>query len=156
MIGYGIHTSVIYRVLWEQSLISVNTSGPIIWANRWTWAAGESDFNLMCPDIKGFPNLFEKTKESAEAFISTKLKHADIADTPIGSQRRKLLDLKVCKIIHQLSGEPIQQQIDYIQRSELSSSLFLILLHRCCAHPYHPHTLPPRLATRQLLLSLQG
>lgn len=88
----------------------------------------ESQASISCVlTSKDFPNLFEKTKESVEAFISTKLKHTDIADTPIGSQRRKLLDLKVCKIIRRLSGELTQQRIDYIQRSELSSSLFFYL-----------------------------
>lgn len=89
----------------------------------------ESQTSISCVlTWKDFPNLFEKTKESVEAFILTKLKHTDIADTPIGSQRRKLLDLKVCEIIRRLSGEPTQQRIDYIQRSELSSSLFFFYL----------------------------
>lgn len=67
-------------------------------------------------------------KERVEAFISTKLKHTDITDTPIGSWRRQLLDLKVSKIIHQLSGEPTQLPIDYIQCFELSSSLLYLLV----------------------------
>lgn len=93
----------------------------------------ESQTSISCVlTWKDFPNLFEKTKESVEAFISTKLKHTDIADTPIGSQRRKHLNLKVCKIIHRLSGEPTQQRIDYIQRSKLSSSFFYLAALLLC------------------------
>lgn len=90
--------------------------------------------NLSCrrvglqSHVSWHERTFEKAKESIEAVISTKRKHTDIADTLIGSQRRKLLDLKVRKIIRQLSGEPTQQSIDYIQGSELSSSPFFHLV----------------------------
>lgn len=122
--GHGIHPQVQYTDFCESSLHtpvapSSEPTGEPELLESWT--------SISCvPTWKDFSNLFEKAKESMKAFISTKRKHTDIADTLIGSQRRKLLDLKVR--IRQLSGEPTQQSIDYIQRSELSSSLFFHLV----------------------------
>lgn len=119
--GHGIHTQVQYTAFCESSLHT-----PVAPSSEPTGKPElQESWTISCvPTWKDFSNLFEKAKESMEAFISTKHKHTDIADTLIWSRRRKLLDLKVRKIIRQLSGEPTQQSIDYIQRSELSSSLF--------------------------------
>lgn len=57
---------------------------------------------------------------------------------PPEAGRRQLLDLKVWKIIRQLSGEPTQQPIDYNQSSELSSSPFYLVVSPLCTRaPTH-------------------
>lgn len=46
--------------------------------------------------MKNFTNLFESTKTKVEGFISSKMNHTHMAETPIGNKRKQPLDLKRC------------------------------------------------------------
>lgn len=46
--------------------------------------------------MKNITNLFESTKTKVEGFISSKMNHTHMTETPVGNKRKQLLDLKRC------------------------------------------------------------
>lgn len=161
--GYGIYTQARYSDFRERRCSPVHT--PAAGPYHLSYSTAEPELQESQTSIswvltwKDFPTLFEKTKDRAEAFTVSgqNCNMLILLMLPPEAGRRQLLDLKVRRIIRQLSGEPTQQPIDYNQSSELSSSPFYLAVSPSCTRtPTHSPSASSKVSDASALIITAG